>query len=208
MLQNRVDPKGNIITTSARGAWMGNRGQLHDKGKTIKRPFKLKAWLICLLEFNGRHRLVMAPNRYTELFFLDEATAFAAGHRPCFECRRPDYSRFKTAWLKGNPEYGFSEKTSFREIDQILHSERIDRKGNKITHEENISNLPDGAFIQLGNEPYLLANNRIHHWTPAGYESAQPLPRTTMVTVLTPISTLNAFRAGYHPQIASVTIAE
>jgi len=202
MLQNRVDPQGNIIKTSARGAWMGNRGQLHDQGKAIKRQFKLKAWLICLLEFNGRHRQVMAPGRYTELFFLDEATAFAAGHRPCFECRRQDYNRFKAAWLKGNPEYGFNEKTSFQEIDQLLHKQRIDRKGNKATHEANIKDLPDGAFILIGNEPYLLTNNRIYHWAPAGYESAQPLPEITTVTVLTPKSTLNAFRAGYRPQLA------
>ncbi len=202
MLQNRVDPQGNIITTSARGAWMGNRGQLHDQGKAIKRQFKLKAWLICLLEFNGRHRQVMAPGRYTELFFMDEATAFAAGHRPCFECRRQDYNRFKAAWLKGNPEYGFNEKTSFQEIDQLLHKERIDRNGNKITHKANIKDLPDGAFILIGDEPHLLANNLIYHWAPAGYESALPLSEITTVTVLTPKSTLNAFRAGYRPQLA------
>jgi len=202
MLQNRVDPQGDIIKTSARGAWMGNRGQLHDQGKTIKRPFKLKAWLICLLEFNGRHRQVMAPGRYTELFFLDEATAFSAGHRPCFECRRQDYNRFKVAWLKGNPEYGFNEKISFQEIDQLLHKERIDRNGNKITHEANIKDLPDGAFILIGDEPHLLANKRIYNWTPAGYENARPLPEITTVIVLTPKSILNAFRAGYRPQLA------
>ncbi|MFI5157597.1 MAG: hypothetical protein ACHQF4_01960 [Sphingobacteriales bacterium] len=202
MLQNRVDPQGNIIATSARGSWMGNRGQLHDKGKTIKRPFKLKAWLICLLEFNGRHRQIMAPGRYTELFFLDEASAFAAGHRPCFECRRQDYNRFKAAWLKGNPKFGFNEKTSFIEIDQILHGERIDQKGNKITHDANIKDLPDGAFILIDGEPYLLTNNCIYHWMPTGYESAQALPESATVTVLTPKSTLNAFCAGYRPQVA------
>ena len=202
MIQNRVDPKGNIIKTSARGNWMGNRGQLHDTGKTILRPFKLKAWLICLLEFNGRQREVMASNRYTELFFLDEATAFAAGHRPCFECRRQDYDRFKTAWLKGNPEHNLSAKTAIAIIDCIIHSERIDRKGNKVTHQENISNLPDGAFILIDDEPYLLVDDQIYHWTPAGYGKAQPSPCNEIATVLTPKSTLNAFRAGYVPQIA------
>src|ERR1700743_3660322 len=102
MLQNRVDPQGNIIKTTARGAWMGNRGQLHNEQRQIVRPFKLKAWLTCLLQFNGRKREVMSPQRYTELFFLDEATAFAAGHRPCFECRRKDYDLFKSFWLQGN----------------------------------------------------------------------------------------------------------
>jgi len=201
MLQNRVDPKGNIITTSARGAWMGNRGQLHDSGKTLLRPFKLKAWLICLLEFNGRKRQVMAPNLYTELFFLDEATAFAAGHRPCSECRRDAANLFKAAWLKGNPEYGFDKKTSINKIDQIMQDERIDKNANKITFEANPQTLPDGTFIQLENEPYLIANNMIHHWTPFGYDNRMPLPASPMVTLLTPKSTVNAFRAGYMPQM-------
>jgi len=201
MLQNRVDPSGNIISTSARGAWMGNRGQLHDAGKHILRPFKLKAWLICLLEFKERHRQVMAPNLYTELFFMDEATAFAAGHRPCFECRREAYNRFKSLWIKGNPEYGFNEKTSIREIDEIIHSERIDREGNKVTFEATISELPNGAFIQFDNQPYLLMGQYIYHWTPFGYDEGIPLPDLKKVTVLTPGSTINAFRAGYHPQI-------
>jgi len=103
MLQNRVDPFGNILKTSARGLWMGNRGILHNDRKELLRPFKLKAWITCKLQFNGRKREVMTPNRYTELFFMDEATSFAAGHRPCFECRREDYKKFKTLWLKGNP---------------------------------------------------------------------------------------------------------
>lgn len=201
MLQNRVDPSGNIISTSARGAWMGNRGQLHNDGKHILKPFKLKAWLICLLEFKGRHRQVMAPNLYTELFFMDEATAFAAGHRPCFECRREAYDRFKSLWIKGNPEYGFNKKTSIRDIDEIIHNERIDRKGNKVTFEAAINELPDGTFIQLDNHPYLLMGQRIYHWTPFGYDKGIPLPDLEKVTVLTPGSTINAFRAGYHPQI-------
>src|SRR5882757_4708468 len=121
MLQNRVDPKGNIFKTSARGAWMGNRGVLHDGGKTILRPFRHKAWIICALQFKGRHRAIMAPNRWTELFFLDEATAFAAGHRPCFECRREDAVRFKAAWLRGNPEYGFDPKITIGKIDEVIH---------------------------------------------------------------------------------------
>jgi hypothetical protein len=202
MLQNRVDPQGNIISTSARGAWMGNRGQLHGKGKEILRPFKLQAWITCLLQFKGWHRQVMSPNLYTELFFLDEATAFAAGHRPCAECRREDYKRFKLCWIKGNPEYGFTEKTSIREIDQVLHVERIDKQGNKVTFEATGEDLPDGTFIQIDNKPYLLMHNQIFLWTPYGYEKGQPLPSSSVVTLLTPKSTINAFRAGYTPQIA------
>jgi len=201
MLQNRVDPIGNIISTSARGTWMGNRGQLHGAGKHILRPFKLKAWLICVLEFKDRCRQVMAPNLYTELFFMDEATAFAAGHRPCFECRRDAYDRFKSLWIKGNPEYGFDKKTSISAIDDIIHSERIDQKGKKITFDANIKELPDGTFIRIEDEPYLLAGQHIYHWTPFGYDKGIPLPVSENVTVLTPKSTINAFRAGYQPQI-------
>lgn len=201
MLQNRVDPQGNIIKTSARGAWLGNRGQLHGDTKTILRPFKLKACLICQLHFKGRHRQVMAPNLYTELFFLDEATAFAAGHRPCFECRRDDANRFKAAWLKGNPEYEFDHKVHIEKIDEILHQERTDKNGRKVTFEAAVGNLPDGVFIQMNGEPYLFANKMIWHWTPFGYEGGVSFSESTKVAVLTPGSVVNAFRSGYRPQI-------
>ncbi|HEY0652814.1 MAG TPA: hypothetical protein VGD65_06790, partial [Chryseosolibacter sp.] len=112
MLQNRVDPFGSIISTAARGTWMGNRGVIHNEQKQITRPFKHKAWITCVLEFKDRRRTVMSPGRWTELFFMDEATAFAAGHRPCFECRREDAKRFKECWLKGNPSHQFSMSTS------------------------------------------------------------------------------------------------
>lgn len=202
MLPNRVDPFGNIITTKARGAWMGNRGLLHDEGQTILRPFKLKAWITCKLEFKGRQRPVMAPNRYTELFFLDEATAFAAGHRPCFECRREEAARFKTYWLQGNPEYGFHEKTPIGNIDQIIHQERIDRHQTKVTFEENTDNLPDGSFVLLNNAAFLVVDKLLYLWTPFGYEKEIPLPEVKNITVLTPRSILHAFRAGYIPQMA------
>jgi hypothetical protein len=201
MLQNRVDPQGEIFITSARGAWMGNRGQLHGAGKTILRPFKLKAWLICLLVFKERNRQVMSPNQYTELFFLDEATAFAAGHRPCFECRRKEYELFKYCWLKGNPEYGFSIKTSIQKIDEILHQERMDRQGKKQVFDMRLRDLPEGTFILLNGEPFLVAGEQIHHWTPFGYEKALELPASRQVTVLTPKSTINAFRNGYKPEM-------
>src|SRR5450631_2539141 len=155
MLQNRVDPFGNIIKTGARGHWLGNRGVIHNGHQAIIRPFKLHAWITCLLEFKGRKRQVMTPDRWTELFFLDEATAFAAGHRPCCECRRKDFTRFKSFWLKGNPGYGFTEKTSIREIDKILHQERIDHNKAKITFEELIDHIPDGAFVLYDNKAFL-----------------------------------------------------
>jgi hypothetical protein len=202
MLQNRVDPYGNIIKTSARGSWTGNRGVLHNAGKEILRPFRLKAWITCLLEFKGRKRRVMAPDRWTELFFLDEVTAFAAGHRPCFECRRQDAVRFKDFWLKGNPGYHFDERTSINEIDKILHNERIDRNGSKITFTENSANLPNGTFIQYESLPFLVLDGLIFKWSPFGYEKRIPIPPLDEMIVLTPRSIVNAFRAGYIPQVS------
>src|SRR5688572_2180120 len=133
MLQNRVDPLGRLIETRARGSWLGNRGVIHNEHKQITRAFKHKAWITCALEFKGRKRTVMSPDRWTELFFLDEATAFAAGHRPCFECRREEALRFKSFWIQGNPEHSFHMKTSIQLIDNIIHSERIDANNKKIT---------------------------------------------------------------------------
>lgn len=203
MLQNRVDPFGRIFKTPARGLFMGNRGLLHDKGKSILRPFKLKAWITCKLEFKGWHRPVMAPGKYTELFFLDEATSFAAGHRPCFECRRPDALRFKEAWLSGNPEYGFQAKTSMRLIDDIIHAERFGALQEKITFESGPDSLPDGTFIVIEDEPYLVKEGMLYLWSPFGYGPAIPFPETLKVEVLTPASVVHAFNAGYVPQIAA-----
>ncbi|MEO7214425.1 hypothetical protein [Mucilaginibacter sp.] len=205
MLQNRVDPHGDIIKTSARGAWLGNRGQLHNKGKTILRPFKHRAWIICLLQFKGRHREIMAPNLWTELFFLDEATAFSAGHRPCFECRREDAKRFKAAWLAGNPEYGFPANVLIGKIDEILHSERINRDNGKVTFEADINDLPGGTFIEIANAAYLLADKQLYRWSPDGYEKAVAFPIHQIVNVLTPRSVVNAFGNGYRPQMEIAT---
>jgi hypothetical protein len=202
MLQNRVDPWGNIIKTSARGSWMGNRGLLHDEDQNLRRTFKLQAWLICLLEFKGRKRPVMAPRQYTELFFMDEATAFSAGHRPCFECRRKDYDRFKTLWIKANPEYGFDEKTSIRKIDEILHRERIDDTGSKLTYTGTLKDLPDGTFVIYMDQPAVVVSLSVYPWSPFGYEKGVMLPEEEKLTVLTPKSVVNTFREGYIPQIA------
>ncbi|MEO8568389.1 MAG: hypothetical protein ABI419_04620 [Ginsengibacter sp.] len=201
-MQNRVDPMGNIIDTTARGMWMGNRGQLHDDTTQILRPFKLKAWLTCVLQFKERHRKVMSPGLYTELFFLDEATAFAAGHRPCCECRRHDHYRFKMYWLKGNPEYDFKEGTSIKQIDAIMHNERINGRGNKVTWLDNIDNLPGGTFIFINAQPYLIASQHLFHWTSSAYDEKLPLPKNKTVTVLTPKSVVNTFAAGYLPQMS------
>jgi hypothetical protein len=201
MLQNRVDPFGSIISTTARGHWMGNRGVLHNEARHILRPFKLKAWITCKLEFNDRKRIVMAPNRYTELFFFDEATSFAAGHRPCFECRRADFKIFKDFWLKGNPEYSYTEKTSINEIDKIIHRERISADGSKVTFDESPDRIPNGTFVLYKNEPFLVTNGLMYLWTPFGYEDQVKVPALGNLTILTPKSIVNTYRAGYMPQI-------
>ena len=200
-LQNRVDPFGQLIRTTARGAWMGNRGLIHNEHQQIIRPFRLKAWITCVLEFKGRHREVMTPNLYTELFFLDEATAFSAGHRPCAECRRADFNRFKAAWVHGNPLYMYNMKTPIGEIDEILQRERINMKGGKFTDSEMLGHLPEGSFIEFNGKPYMINHsNRVIHWTPFGYTDSIKLPPSAEVNVLTPKSIVNAFRSGYLPQ--------
>jgi hypothetical protein len=201
MLQNRVDPEGRIIQTTARGSWMGNRGVIHNRDKQITHAFKHKAWITCTLAFKGRRRTVMTPDRWTELFFLDEATAFAAGHRPCFECRKEDAKRFKLCWMMGNPLHHFDMTTSIREIDEIIHRERIDGERKKIMHQRRSSDIPEGTFILIEDCPYLFSKDKLHRWTPFGYDHAIAVPESPSLTILTPHSIVNAFRSGYVPQI-------
>jgi hypothetical protein len=200
MLQNRVDPFGNLIVTKERGKWLGNRGQLHNSGKTILRPFKHKAWISCELEFKNRHREIMGPNLWTELFFLDEATALSAGHRPCFECRREDAVLFKEAWIKGNPEYGFDRKTPIGKIDEIIHAERIANNRSKITWIANLKDLPDGTFIHIDEKAYLVKGGIISEWSPSGYSGPCLDGLEENVKVLTPRSVVNALKNGYVPK--------
>lgn len=201
MFQNRVTPTGEIIKTAARGTFMGNRGVIHNDKGEIKHRYKLNAWITCLLQFKGRHFKIMAPKRFTALFFLDEATAFAAGHRPCNECRREDFQKFKSYWIAGNPEYGFTMKTKIAAIDTILHRERITSQGDKITYEMKYSEIPDGTFVLIGSKACLLFQSHLYEWTPFGYNAAMALPASPYLTVLTPKSVVRAFRAGYIPSV-------
>jgi hypothetical protein len=192
-LQNRVTPSGEIITTPHRGMFTGNRGIIHDPAtKTLNRRWASKAWLTCVCEFRGRRREVMGGRSWTELFFLDEATALSAGHRPCFYCRRDDANAFRAAWEAGN---GVANVLA-REIDATLHRERLEG-GKKRLHAlaMPIGRLPDGAMVALADASYLIARGRALKWSPAGYRNIENGLQGAML--LTPPSTLRALSAGY-----------
>jgi hypothetical protein len=194
-LQNRVTPTGDIIATPHRGMFTGNRGIIHDpRTKILTRRWASQAWLTCVCEFKGRRREVMGGRSWTELFFLDEATALAAGHRPCFFCRRDDALRFRAAWQEGN---GVKNLLA-RDIDAVLHRERLDGRAKRL-HALPIplEELPDGAMVQEGTESYLIAQGRALKWSPAGYRKAPNAISDAML--LTPPSTLRALSAGYRP---------
>jgi hypothetical protein len=195
-LQNRVTPSGDIVADPHRGLFTGNRGIIHDPTtKTLlKKRWASPAWLTCVCEFRGRRRKVMGGRSWTELFFLDEATAFAAGHRPCFFCRRDDANRFRAAWEAGN---GLANVLA-RDIDAVLHRERLAR-GKKRLHPlpMPVEKLPDGAMVQVGPEYFLIVRGRALRWTMAGYREAGDAVGGAML--LTPPSTLRAMAAGYRP---------
>jgi hypothetical protein len=195
-LQNRVTPTGEIVADPHRGMFTGNRGIIHDPAtKTLlKRRWATPAWITCACEFRGLRRKVMGTRSWTELFFLDEATAFAAGHRPCFFCRRDDANRFRAAWEEGN---GVSAIRA-REMDDVLHAERLER-GKKRLHvlPMPLMALPDGAMVQAGEESYLIVRGEPLQWSMAGYRKAED--EIDDAKLLTPPSTLRAFGAGYRP---------
>ncbi|TFV78110.1 hypothetical protein E4K64_08820 [Bradyrhizobium frederickii] len=197
-LQNRVTPTGDIIATPHRGMFTGNRGIIHDPAtKTLlTKRWSSPAWITCLCEFRGWRRPVMARRSWTELFFLDEATALAAGHRPCFFCRRDDANRFRAAWERGNG----ASKVSAKAMDAQLHRERLDH-GRKRLHalEVPLADLPDGAMVQQAEQSFLMTTGRPLLWSPAGYARYQRELESPML--LTPPSTLRALSAGYRPAL-------
>jgi hypothetical protein len=195
-LQNRVTPTGDIVADPHRGIFTGNRGIIHDPAtKTLlKKRWSSPAWITCVCEFRGWRRKVMGGRSWTELFFLDEATALAAGHRPCFFCRRDDANRFRAAWQEGN---GVADVRA-KEIDAVLHRERLER-GKRRLHPlpVPIAELPDGAMVQVGAESFLILQGRALLWSMAGYRTADRAVDNAML--LTPPSTLQAISAGYRP---------
>jgi hypothetical protein len=204
-LQNRVTPEGEIVATPHRGLMMGNRGGcFHLPDRTLgARRWATRQWIACVLEFKGRHRqAMMQPNRYTELFFLDEATALAAGHRPCFECRRRDAEHFAALWAETR---GWPAPARAPEMDVTLHAERVGAQGRKLTYRAQLAGLPDGAFVRIANgasaQAYLVDNNRLLAWTTAGYGPALPAAKRRDVEVLTPRSIVAVLSTGYRPML-------
>jgi hypothetical protein len=193
-LQNRVTPLGDIVATPQRGLFTGNRGIIHDPAtKTLlKRRWATKAWITCVCEFRGRRREVMATRSWTELFFLDEATALAAGHRPCFYCRRGDATRFRAAWEQGNAVSGVRAT----QLDEVLHRERLDSRAKRLhALPVPVQALPDGAMVQAGEASYLIVRGKALRWSFDGYRELQA--GVTDAMLLTPPSTLRALAAGY-----------
>jgi hypothetical protein len=188
-LQNRVTPLGDLIAHPARGLVYGNRGCLHDEDGRIRRRYNGKRWIACRLEFRGWHRSpLMQPGRFTELFFLDEATALAAGHRPCAECRRDDYRRWQAAWP--------GEDTSADAMDRALHADRLDGSGRR-RFGERLGALPDGVLVDRGGHAFLLHAGALRAWSATGYGPPEPVPAAERVTVLTPRVTVAAIARGY-----------
>jgi len=192
-LQNRVDPFGELIAKPARGLFMGNRGgRIHTDEQTLtSRRWASRQWICCVLDFKGRQREVWG-RYYTELFFLDEPTALAAGHRPCFECRRKDAEHF--AALFG----GKGRRASAPAMDKVLHAERLDGKAKR-THRMPFGELPDGAFVSIDGEPYAVRGKRLLQWMPKRYDRSIARRRGT-ADVLTPLSIVRVLSRGYAPR--------
>jgi hypothetical protein len=200
-LQNRVTPTGEIVADPGRGLLMGNRGCIHGPDRTLGTSrWRTKMWIACVLEWRGRRLDPMPPvNRWTALFFLDEATALAAGHRPCGYCRRADYRAFAEAWRAAR---GLERRPYAGEMDAVLHAERVDsRTRRKLTRPVRAGSLPDGAMVAHGGEPGLLLGGRLLPWSFAGYRSPVPVAAGTEVDLLTPPAIVAVLERGYRPLI-------
>ena len=193
-LQNRVTPLGDIVATAQRGLFTGNRGIIHDPAtRTLQnRRWATTAWITCVCDFRGRRRDVMATRSWNELFFLDEATALAAGHRPCFYCRRDDANRFRAAWQGGNGVSGVRASA----IDEVLHRERLEGRARRLhALPTPLEALPDGAMVQADDASYMVVRGRPLRWSFEGYQKIDIVLQAPRL--ITPPSTLSALRAGY-----------
>jgi hypothetical protein len=198
---NRVTPLSELVADPAKGCVYGNRGCLHDADGRIRRRFAGKRWIACRLEFKGRKRSpLMQPGRYTELFFLDEATAWAAGHRPCAECRRADYDRFGALWDRLRPGERGADA-----IDARLHGERVAGRAQR-HHDAALDDLPDGAFVLRDGVPWLVLGDALRPWSPGGYGERVARPAGERSTLITPPSLVAILRAGWHRGDAAVPL--
>ena len=197
-LQNRVTPFGELIADPARGLVYGNRGCLHDDAGRIRRHHATRRWIACRLRFRDWHRSpLMAPGRFTELFFLDEATAFAAGHRPCALCRREDYNRFSAVWRRLHRRDAGADA-----IDARLHAQRFDAKTREQRHHDaQLADLPDGALVLRAGVPALVLGDELLRWTPAGYDDREQRRAGESAVVITPPSLVAVLRAGWEPAV-------
>src|SRR3954454_23554729 len=195
-LQNRVDAFGELFATAARGLFMGNRGgRFHtDSQKLTKRRWASRQWICCVLDFKNRQRDVWG-RYYTELFFLDEVTALAAGHRPCFECRRKEAEAFAAAWQQA---FKLRQQPRADAMDLVLHAERLEDRAKRL-HRRKIDGLPDGAFVVLEEGAWAVRGNSLLRWTPNGYDDSKQRPRDATADVLTPPAIIGALAAGYRP---------
>ena len=197
-LQNRVTPLGELVADQARGLVYGNRGCLHDEEGRIRRRYAGKRWIACRLQFRGWHREpLLQPGRFTELFFLDEATALAAGHRPCSLCRHEDYARFQQIWRKRHPD-----QLGADEVDAQLHAERVDpaSRGQRL-HEAPMDGLPDGAFVLRTGGPCLVLGGELLKWTPGGYTTRERRPVREQAVLITPPSLVEVLKVDRQPLV-------
>lgn len=200
-MQNRVTPLSELVADPARGLLYGNRGCLHDADGRIRRRFNGKRWIACQLEFRGWQRgPLLQPGKFTELFFLDEVTAFAAGHRPCALCRHADYTRLTEIWRDLHPT-----QTGADAIDAQLHSERVDPQTRaQLHHEAPFDALPDGAFVAWDAAPWLVRGEELLRWSAAGYVERRPRPRDGRAALITPPSLVAVLRTGWRPLVPLV----
>jgi hypothetical protein len=197
-LQNRVTPEGEIVSDPGRGLLMGNRGCLHRPDRTLGTSrWRSKLWICCVLEWQGVQRDPMPPGRWTALFFLDEATALAAGHRPCAYCRRHDYLAYARGWQRA---HGLARPPLAAEMDRQLHAERVEpRSRRQRTRPAVAGQLPDGAMVRHGGVVGLVAGGKFWPWTFGGYRRPRPLPPEQAVDLLTPPASVAILGTGYQP---------
>jgi hypothetical protein len=203
MLQNRVDPWGRLHAVRAKGMLMGNRGILHDASKRVVRQWARKAWVACELHYKDiRRPELFGKGTYSELFFLDEATSFSAGHRPCAYCRRERFNQFKAAWTAVNGRDLPMANPSIDHIDRRLHAERAARGGRKVSFQAKLDSLPSGTFVEVADSAFLLWKGRLRRWSFEGYrEDLGSRPESKSLTVLTPRSVVRMFATGFVPQV-------